>query len=175
MIVITVDNDIARLHVGSIERNNAVTRVLDERIDIDDAPAELVCEEGVVVGANLRDGFDTAILTVVHALPHVVLRGSENVCSRLARLPFWRGNLRRADICIAEADRCKLRVRLRLLCADSVIDSLRLSVLRLPISKMASNSHRAHEWCCTGDTHLSRIKLGIRPREWVEYLVCCVR
>ena len=105
MIIVTVDDDVSCLHIGGVERNDIVSSVLDKCIDIDDALAEFVSEEGVVVRADLRDCFDTAVLAVVHALSHVTLSCGEDVRACFVFSAFRRGKLRCIDVRAAEVYR----------------------------------------------------------------------
>ena len=79
MVIISIDEDIACLHICRVERNDCIACITDKCIDVDDALVEFVCEERIVAIANLRDRFDTSIRTILHVLAHEILSRVHNI------------------------------------------------------------------------------------------------
>ena len=118
MVVVAVDDDIARFEVVRVERDDLVARVADECIDVDNALAEFVSKERVVACANLRDRLDTAVCTVFHVLSHEILCRVHDICTS-------------TSLCTARRACC-----LRRLHRDSSVwhvDALRLELVAVPL------------------------------------------
>ena len=118
MVVVAVDDDIARFEVVRVERDDLVARVADECIDVDNALAEFVRKERVVACANLRDRLDAAVCTVLHVLSHEILCRVHDICTS-------------TSLCTARCACC-----LRRLHRDSSvrhIDALRLELVAIPL------------------------------------------